>query len=141
MNTTENAELLKRAKAGYHRADEGNQTVTGGEVIDRDGLRYVVLAGLFGTVAVFRVRHNGPLRRLRRWPADLNLPESPIDSSTDRLHQAVEIADRLIVAAPEALKKDLTKLRRLIAKAGHELDSLDVNADEGGLRAAWGLNG
>ncbi|MGJ7552626.1 hypothetical protein ACSFBI_01405 [Variovorax sp. RB3P1] len=139
MNTTENAELLKRAKAGYHRADEGNQTVTGGEVIERDGLTYVVLAGLLGTLAVYRVRHNGPLRRLRRWPADLKLPESPIDVSTDRLHQAVKIADRLIVAAPEPLKKDLSKLLRLIAKAGHELDSLDASADEAHLRAAWGI--
>ena len=36
------------------------------------GKRYVVLANAHRTLAVYRVRNDGMLKRLRRWPAELN---------------------------------------------------------------------
>jgi hypothetical protein len=42
------------------------------EVDDKD---YVVLRNGKGVLAVYRVRHDGMLKRLRRWPAELEESE------------------------------------------------------------------
>jgi hypothetical protein len=36
-----------------------------------NGRRYVVLQNVNGVLAVYRVRHDGILKRLRRWPKDI----------------------------------------------------------------------
>jgi hypothetical protein len=61
------AYFLFEAREG-RRADE---TVRARHV-GLDGKNYVVLRNLVGyTVAVYRVRNDGMLKRLRRWPSEL----------------------------------------------------------------------
>ena len=76
MATMSNEELLRRAFAAYFRTaqesspDQPSQT---SEVRKIKGLRYVVLVGgrHGGTLAVYRVRTDGVLKRLKRWPKAL----------------------------------------------------------------------
>jgi hypothetical protein len=48
----------------------------GSEVMELDGLRYVVLRNVCGPMAVYRVRNDGRLKSLRRWPAGIDGDES-----------------------------------------------------------------
>lgn len=67
------ADLLRRAFAAYFRAggtDPPGATNSG--VTRRKGLLYVVLRSAHRTLAVYRVKNDGALRRLRRWPEELN---------------------------------------------------------------------
>lgn len=69
--------LLQRAVAAYYRtadqdgviAEEPSRTISGVE--SNDGLDYVVLRNANGVLAAYRIRANGPLRRLKRWPSAL----------------------------------------------------------------------
>lgn len=40
--------------------------------VHHDGLHYVRLANVNGTLAVYRVSNAGQLRRLKRWPSALD---------------------------------------------------------------------
>ncbi|WP_349268957.1 hypothetical protein MPNTM1_04179 [Mycolicibacterium parafortuitum] len=64
-------ELTRRAFAAYFRSGGTQQPTKSSGVVDRDGKRYVVLNSARGVLAVYRVRNDGMLRRMRRWPADL----------------------------------------------------------------------
>ena len=72
-------ELLARAIKAYyvaHRregtiADQPNISDSGTEA--HDGKRYIVLRNSKGTLAVYRVRRDGGLKILKRWPAILNI--------------------------------------------------------------------
>jgi hypothetical protein len=66
-------ELLRRAKVAYHRAPMpveiiDQPSIAASEVVEHKKRLYVRLANRRGTLAVYRVRHDGMLRRLKRWP-------------------------------------------------------------------------
>ena len=72
-------ELRARAVTAYYRdardarraGREPDVPAGGGNVVEHDGKRYVkryvMLANVNGTLAVYRVRRDGVLKRLRRW--------------------------------------------------------------------------
>lgn len=64
-------ELTRRAFAAYFRAGGTERPERSSGVVERDGKLYVVLSGSRGILAVYRVRNDGMLRRMRRWPSDL----------------------------------------------------------------------
>lgn len=63
--------LVTRAFAAYFRAGGIDQPANYSGVVLHDGKRYVVLVNAGGFLAVYRVRNDGMLKRLRRWPAAL----------------------------------------------------------------------
>lgn len=72
-----NADLEHRAMAAYWRGADPSTTdqPSRPEVWKHeDGKMYVVLPGgrASGPCAVYRVRNDGMLKRLKRWPAELN---------------------------------------------------------------------
>ncbi len=78
MLSADEDELHRRAVAAYYRiaARDGYGAVQHSERnsgYERyNGLDYVVLRNNGQTLAVYRVRNDGVLRRLKRWPAELN---------------------------------------------------------------------
>jgi hypothetical protein len=58
---------FKIAKREGYSADQPSESRSGEDVYD--GKRYVVLRNGSGVLAVYRVRNDGMLKRLRRWPA------------------------------------------------------------------------
>ena len=66
------AALISRAMAAYFRIGSGQQLADKSAVRTLDAKRYVVLANDNGPLAVYRVRGDGILRRMRRWPKELN---------------------------------------------------------------------
>lgn len=66
--------ILQRAFAAYLKIDgtaaEQPIEYRSGELIC-DGLRYVVLRNARRVLAVYRVKNNGALRRMKRWPLEL----------------------------------------------------------------------
>jgi hypothetical protein len=74
--TASDAQLEARALAAYFRsaAREGitaDQPAGGADVVEHDGLLYVVLGNARGTLAVYRVHNDGMLRRMKRWPREV----------------------------------------------------------------------
>lgn len=78
MRQFDEDDLIRRALSAYFR----KAAVTGGvplqpahpEVVQRNGLHYVVLSNVNGLLAVYRVRlvNGAPmLKSLKRWPAEL----------------------------------------------------------------------
>jgi hypothetical protein len=66
-----NDDVVSRAFAAYFRAGGKDQpATTSGERVFADK-RYVVLESARGTLAVYRVRPNGLLKGLRRWPKEI----------------------------------------------------------------------
>jgi hypothetical protein len=70
-------DLTRRAFAAYFRAAdrEGwtvDQPSSASGVVEHGGKAYVVLFNASRTLAVYRVRNDGMLKRLRRWPAVLD---------------------------------------------------------------------
>jgi hypothetical protein len=67
-------DLTRRAMSAYFRTD---QTVappipsSNSGVVELNGKHYVVLLNVNGVLAVYRVRPQGILKRLKRWPAEL----------------------------------------------------------------------
>jgi hypothetical protein len=58
--------------AAYLRSGGTDQPANDSGVETIDGKDYVVLRNVGGVLAVYRVRTSGALKRLRRWPRDLN---------------------------------------------------------------------
>jgi len=78
MRTTTETELITRAMSAYFKALKSTEGVqmqpsngSGVEVVG--GLSYVVLRNVGGVLAVYRVRNDGVLKRLKRWPANLDV--------------------------------------------------------------------
>jgi hypothetical protein len=79
MTTATDGELVRRAMSAYYRSGyrEGlsDQQVTipanTSDVREHDGKRYVVLENVNGVLAVYRVRNDGILKGLKRWPKEL----------------------------------------------------------------------
>jgi hypothetical protein len=68
----EDRELARRATAAWHKYAEDPDTlpvVQAAEVVDHDFLKYVVLSGQNELLAVYRVRNDGQLKRLKRIPS------------------------------------------------------------------------
>lgn len=66
-------EVRERAMRAYfrRRGSWAAQPADGGEMVEHDGLLYVRLANIGGVLAVYRVRGDGKLKWLKRWPREL----------------------------------------------------------------------
>lgn len=79
MTIATDSDLVRRAMAAYYRsgrregfADEQiNMPANDSDVQEHDGKQYVVLRNVNGVLAVYRVRNDGMLKGLKRWPAEL----------------------------------------------------------------------
>jgi hypothetical protein len=71
METTTNADLIRRAMAGYFKAGNTKQPSTASAVQTVNERSYVVLRSAGDILAVYRVRTDGVLKGLKRWPAAL----------------------------------------------------------------------
>lgn len=69
MVLQEDSELLRRAMAAHFRAGNHDQPSNSSDVQDVGGRLYVVLRNVSGILAVYRVRTDGVLKGLKRWPA------------------------------------------------------------------------
>ncbi len=78
---TGNDPLIRRAFAAYYRSGHSDG-LTDTEITipsnssylcEFDGKQYVVLNNINGVLAVYRVRNNGVLKGLRRWPAEIEV--------------------------------------------------------------------
>lgn len=65
-------DLTRRAFAAYFRTGGMDQPGDTSGVVRWDEKLYVVLKNQEGTLAVYRVRYDGVLRRMRRWPWELD---------------------------------------------------------------------
>ena len=65
-------ELVSAAIAAYLREGKGQFPQPSWDlsdpVVDAEGLEYVRVRNVDGLLAVYRVRPNGALKRLKRWP-------------------------------------------------------------------------
>ena len=70
----EDEQLLRRALAAWFRTGGTDRPTEDSGVVKHNKLQYVVLKsgrGAGAVLAVYRVRNQGMLRRLRRWPSGL----------------------------------------------------------------------
>ncbi len=71
-------DYIRRAHAAWLRSGE-NLRITDWDVVTEDGREYVLLFGAQQSTeipcAVYRVTNQGQLKRLKRWPASLVLPD------------------------------------------------------------------
>jgi hypothetical protein len=77
MSQASNQELMARAMRAYFiaaRKEAGTpqQPANDSGVEKHGGKRYVVLRNIKGTLAVYRVRNDGVLKSLKRWPKSLS---------------------------------------------------------------------
>ena len=65
--------LVDRAMAAYFRTESGTaqQPANNSDVYTLEQKRYVVLRNINGPLAVYRIRNDGILRRMRRWPKQI----------------------------------------------------------------------
>lgn len=75
MNDLGQEKYYRRAMAAYFRAGGSAQPSSSSSEWELNGRHYVVLENVNGVLAVYRVKNDGFLRRLRRWPKELE-PES-----------------------------------------------------------------
>ena len=67
-------DLIRRAFAAHFRASSEGQPLQPSSTSDVrtvDGKTYVVLRNTNGIMRVYRVRNDGMLKGLKRWPAEL----------------------------------------------------------------------
>jgi hypothetical protein len=64
---------VSRAFAAYFREATWSppQPSNSSGVVEHKGKQYVVLENVNGVLAVYRIRNNGYLKQLKRWPAAL----------------------------------------------------------------------
>lgn len=66
-------DLLRRAMAAYFRSGGSDQPSSSASGVQEvDGLMYVVLRNVNEVLSVYRVRPNGLLKGLKRWPKELS---------------------------------------------------------------------
>ena len=76
-NFASDDELTSRAFAAYFRAAARNGVASPDQPANSSGVqehgakRYVVLANVNGILAVYRVRSDGILKGLKRWPKEI----------------------------------------------------------------------
>jgi hypothetical protein len=62
-------EMVKRATAAWFRSGGDDQPGSGPSGIrEHEGKKYVVLENVNGILAVYRIKNDGLLRRMKRWP-------------------------------------------------------------------------
>jgi hypothetical protein len=61
-------DLEGRAFRAYFRSGGVDQPASGDPTVEHGGKLYAVLSNVNGILAVYRVRNDGALKRLRRWP-------------------------------------------------------------------------
>ena len=66
-------DYLTRAFAAYFRSGEREQPSNSSSLVEHMGLRYVVLENENGVLAVYRIRNDGILRRMKRWPKEIEV--------------------------------------------------------------------
>lgn len=109
-------QLSRRAIAAYYRSPATpDQTPNRSDVRDHEGRRYVVLSAHGQVLAVYRVRNDGMLKLLTRWPAELQTtPGRGVSDGTQTgslEDQAEQIARQIAV--------DTAQSRRLPVDPGH----------------------
>lgn len=75
-SASDNEPVINRAFAAYFRsaAREGgaaDQPASDSHLCELDGRQYVVLVNAGGVLAVYRVRTDGILKAMKRWPKEL----------------------------------------------------------------------
>jgi hypothetical protein len=73
---TDNEPLINRAFAAHFRSAArqdviADQPANTSYLAELDGKQYVVLENVNGVMRVYRVRNDGILKELRRWPKEL----------------------------------------------------------------------
>lgn len=71
MDERQRSTVASRALAAYFRSGGRDQPSGHPTTEAVDGKEYVVLRNVRGILAVYRVRTSGALKRLVRWPRDL----------------------------------------------------------------------
>jgi len=71
-STDTDDDLTRRAFAAWFRSGGTDQPSNASGVVEHDGKDYVLLLNVTGTLAVYRVTNQGQLKRLKRWPAELD---------------------------------------------------------------------
>ncbi len=64
-------DVTRRAFAAYFQSGGIDKPANSSGVVEYNGKAYVVLENVNGILAVYRIRNDGMLKRLRRWPTDL----------------------------------------------------------------------
>ncbi|HEY3356886.1 MAG TPA: hypothetical protein VGQ83_26790 [Polyangia bacterium] len=64
-------DLERRALAAYFRSGGTDQPAGGAQFVEVGGKAYVTLSNVRGMLAVYRVRNDGQLKGLKRWPHEL----------------------------------------------------------------------
>ena len=64
-------DYLRRGIAAWFRGGGYDQPANDSGVEDCNGKSYVVLRNVNGTLAVYRIRNEGILKRLKRWPEEI----------------------------------------------------------------------
>jgi hypothetical protein len=76
-----NDDLFARAAAAYYRAPradaDGQPAARHSYLAEHEGRQYVVLASTDAFLAVYRIRQSGMLKRMRRWPKDIEARSAP----------------------------------------------------------------
>lgn len=72
MPTGDEADLKRRAMAAYFKTGGIDQPSQGGQVLIVGGLQYVLLSSGGRILAVYRVDTVGRLKRLKRWPKEID---------------------------------------------------------------------
>ena len=71
MGRDSDSGLYRRAMAAYWRTGGTEQPSRASGVQEHNGHRYVVLRAGGTVLAVYRIRNDGMLKRMRRWPREL----------------------------------------------------------------------
>lgn len=64
-------EMVKRATAAWFRSGGDDQPANTSDVREYGGKKYVVLKNTNGILAVYRIKNDGILKRMKRWPKEL----------------------------------------------------------------------
>ena len=62
---------VTRAMAAWFRSGQSVQPANTSDVRVCNGKQYVVLENINGILAVYRIKNDGFLKRLKRWPKDI----------------------------------------------------------------------
>jgi hypothetical protein len=65
-------EYVRRATAAWFKSGGTEQPNNESDLVKHDGKNYVRLVNVNGVLAVYRVRNDDMLRRMKRWPDALN---------------------------------------------------------------------
>jgi hypothetical protein len=65
-------EMIRRAKAAWFRTGGSDQPGSSHSGVEEsNGKHYVVLRNVNGVMAVYRIRNDGILKRMKRWPEEV----------------------------------------------------------------------